>query len=303
MKKLKTALVGSVGSARVVLERMIACGSPPALVLSLDEESAEQVSGYVPIHLFAEQNGIPAEKFRKIGDARPVKLLRDLAPDYIFVIGLSQLVGEEVLSAAKCGVVGFHPTKLPKGRGRAAIVWQILTGVRDTACTMFLIDAGADSGPVLAQEPYTIEEGDYASDVGKKVLDALARLTDRVLEGLAAGTLAPVPQNDAEATYYLRRAPEDGRIDWNLPAAEILTLIRAASHPYPGAYSLYEGAHKVIFWRAELLENKRFVGFSGQIAQKCEDALYIVCKDGLLKVTDYTLCEEHRLLAGHRFYS
>ena len=300
---MRSVLIGSVQSSRVVLEELIAVGDPPELVFSLDEQYSENVSGYCPIHQIAAEHDIPYRKFRKISDAAYVEEIVRLQPDYIFVVGLSQLVDQRIISAAKLGVVGLHPTPLPKFRGRAAMVWQMLLDVRESAVSLFLIDEGVDSGPLLGQEPYFIGENDYATDMERNCLQALRVLCQRVLPQMRDGTIKPVPQNDAEATYLLKRGPEDGMIDWGLPIRDIHRLIRAVSMPYPGAFSHYDGKQLVTFWRAEIEENSRYIGIPGQIAEKDDTSFAVVCKDGLLRITEYSCDEPLRLLVGHRFRS
>ncbi len=298
---MRNVLIGSVNSSRVVLEELIAAGSPPELVFSLDESVSGPVSGYCPIHTLAESHEIPYRKFCKISDPVHIQEIQNIQPDYIFVVGLSQLVGEPILNAAKKGVVGLHPAPLPKFRGRAAMVWQMLLGLRESAISLFLIDEGMDSGPILGQEPFSIGNNDYAEDMERNALEALQRLCRRVLPQMQAGTLCPIPQNENEATYLLKRTPEDGVIDWNQPVADIHRLIRAASRPYPGAFSHYDGKQLVTIWRADMEENTKYIGIPGQIAQLDESGFFVVCKDGLLHVTDYSCEVPFRPLAGHRF--
>lgn len=298
---MKTVLIGSVDSSRVVLEEMIAQNFPPEIVFSLDEQYSTDVSGYSPIHELAEQNKIPWQKFRKINDLENIAILREIQPDYIFVVGLSQIVSRDLIDLAKKGTIGFHPTPLPKFRGRAALVWQVLLGVRESKVSMFLIDEGMDSGDIIGQEPYLIEKEDYAMDVTNKVMDALRRLLKRVLPEVKSNTLIPVSQNEGEATYLLRRIPEDGQINWQEPVRKVHTLIRAVSHPYPGAFSNYDGRHKVIFWQAEVLENTKYIGIPGQIASIEEGSLLILCVDGLLHVTEYENIDQAKLIPGHKF--
>ena len=297
---MNSVLIGSVGSSKEMLQAMIDVGFPVSCVFSLDESAAENVSGYEPIHKLAESEGIPYRTFRKINDQENVDAIRALAPDYIFVIGLSQLVKKEIIDAAKIGVVGFHPTALPKMRGRAANVWQVLLGVKDAKCSLFFIDEGTDSGDILGQEPYTIEETDYAVDVRRKIDEAAGILSRRVLKEMMDGTIHPWKQNEEEATYLLKRTPEDGLIDWDLPIKEIHTLVRAVSHPFPGAFGLYDGKHRLIIWRAEKLENKKYIGLNGQIAEIRDEYLDVVCRDGLLRITEWENVDGVRLFAGHK---
>lgn len=297
---MKSILIGSVGSSKKMLEAMIEVGFPITCVFSLDEGVSNLVSGYEPIHEIAAENGIQFKKFKKINDSENVKLIQSIEPDYIFVIGLSQLVSKDIIDLAKVGVVGFHPTALPKMRGRAANVWQVLLGVHNAKVSLFFIDEGIDSGDILGQEPYVIEDTDYAEDVRYKIDEAAGRLSLRVLRQIMDGTISPIQQNEDEATYLLKRCPEDGLIDWNLPIKDIHTLIRAVSRPFPGAFGMYDGSHKIIIWRAEILENNKYVGFNGQIAEITEGYIDIVCKDGILRVTDYLNIDSVKMFVGHK---
>jgi methionyl-tRNA formyltransferase len=298
---LKTILIGSVESSKIVLEEMIAQHFYPEMVFSLDEQYSAEVSGYFPIHEIAEKNNIPCRKFRKINDLEHINTIVELKPDYIFVIGLSQLVSKKLIQSAKLGTIGFHPTPLPKYRGRAAVVWQILLGVRKTKCSLFLIDEGMDSGDILGQEEYVIERDDYALDVTEKIGEALRSLLRRVLPQVMTGTLNPVKQNEEDATYLLKRIPEDGQINWNDPVEKIHTLIRATSKPYPGAFANYDRDHKVIFWRADVIENKKYTGIPGQIAYVEKDSINIVCGDGLLRLYEYDNIDNVKIITGHKF--
>ncbi len=270
------------------------------MVFSLDEKYSTNVSGYTPIHELAAEKGILYKKFKKISDAENIEIMHRMQPDYIFVIGLSQLVPQEMIDLAKKGVVGFHPTPLPKFRGRAAMVWQMLLGVHETKCTLFLIDEGMDSGDILGQEEYIIEDTDYAIDVRKKMLSALSRLSCRVLKQIMAGSIEPKKQNEKEATYLLIRRPEDGQIDWKAPCVDIHKLIRAVSHPYPGAFGMYDGKYKIIIWRAEVIENKKYIGIPGQIAEINNGSFDVLGLDGLVRVTDYENVDGVTLRIGHK---
>lgn len=298
---MKSILIGSVTSSQVVLEALIEAGCPPELVFSLDEAASEGVSGYYPIHKTAEVHGIPWRKFRKIGDPEYTEAIAALEPDYIFVVGLSQIIGEPILKAAKKGVVGLHPAPLPKYRGRAAMVWQMLLGLEESAVTLFFIDEGMDSGPILGQEPFLIGKNDYAEDMGRNCLAALRTLLRRVIPQLRDGTAQPIPQRKEDASWLLKRGPEDGAIDWDQPMADIHRLIRAVSRPYPGAFSHYDGKYLVTFWRAEMEENPGYIGFLGQIAEKNKESFSVLCQDGLLRVTEWSCEEPFRMFVGHRF--
>jgi methionyl-tRNA formyltransferase len=298
---MKSILIGSVGSSKIALQTMIELGFPLDVVFSLDEQYSKNVSGYEPIHKIAEQLGITYTTFRNINDENCISIIKQIQPDYIFVIGLSQLVGEEIIQSAKKGVIGFHPTPLPKFRGRAAIPWQILLGMEKSKASLFFIDGGMDSGPIIGQREYQIEQNDYASDVGRKCVIALEELLRIYLPKFLNNTIKAVKQDESQATYLLKRIPEDGCINWSEPVENIQCLIRATSYPYPGAYSMYKGKTKVIFWKADKLENNKYIGMPGQIAEIGENYIDVVCINGLLRIYEYSSEDTARFVVGHKF--
>ena len=291
-------LIGSVESSNIFLIKCIEKGFIPAHVFGLDEQYSENVSGFFPIYNTAENNGIPATRFKKINDE--TSKIKELEPDYIFVIGLSQIVNRELIACAKDCAIGMHPTPLPKFRGRAAIPWQIILGVKESAVSFFKITEGMDDGDILWQEPYYIDPDDYAFDVHQKVYEALGKAIGNLLNGLSKGTIKAVQQDHSQATYLLIRREEDGQVDWKQPIEKIYSLIRGASQPYPGAFSYYEGK-KVIFNRAEIIENSPYIGINGQIAKIDNGTIYIVVNDKLLKITDYTAEGKIRFVVGKKF--
>ena len=297
---MKSILMGSVVTSKIVLEEMIQIGFPVDMVFSLDEEFSKDVSGYYPIHEIAYSYGIPYKKFKKISTEENIELINKIQPDYIFVIGLSQLIDKRILDIPVKGCIGFHPTPLPKFRGRAAMVWQVLLGVHDTKCTLFMLDEGMDSGDIVGQEPYVIEDSDYAIDIEKKLCTALKVLVNRVLNEMMLGILVPRKQDESKATYLLIRRPEDGLIDWKESVQSIHKLIRAVSRPYPGAFGLYDGKHKIIIWRAEIKQNTNIIGIPGQICRIERDYFDVLGYDGIMRVTEFSNVDEVDIFVGHK---
>jgi methionyl-tRNA formyltransferase len=288
---MRVVFVGSVLSSFHALRSIIKVSSkyPIDIVgaFGLDKAFSVGVSDYYPIHEYAKENNIPFFTFKKINEEKTVSQIKDLAPDLIFVIGLSQIISKEILSIPKIGCVGFHPTPLPKMRGRAAIPWMILLGVKESAATLFFLDEGIDSGDIIDQEKYFIEEDDYAWDVYNKACVALETLVERNLPLLAEGKVTRIPQNEKEATYLSKRVPSDGLINWDNSSDSILRIIRATSRPYPGAYSFYKGK-KVIIWRASKPQNnERYTGLPGQIVDIVDGKIYVATGYGLLSIDEY----------------
>ncbi|CAM2938030.1 methionyl-tRNA formyltransferase [Salinicoccus roseus] len=300
MEEIKTILIGSVESSRIVLEEMVRHDYPPEMVFGLDEKYSENVSGYVNLSVLAEQNDIPSMTFKNINDASVVEQIRAIAPDYIFVVGISQLIREDIIGAAGKGVIGYHPTALPKYRGRAALPWLVLLGEQESKASLFFIDEGMDSGDIVDQETYMIGELDYAADVYHASNEALGQMLGRVLEKVRTDSVEARRQDHSRATYLLKRTPEDGRIEWVDSAEGIHRLIRATSRPYPGAFSFYK-EHKVIIWQASVQPNTQYIGIPGQIIRSDSESIDVLCTDGILRIEDYETDEDVQFIDGNKF--
>lgn len=297
---MKSIVIGAVNSTKNLIDVMIRLNMDISMVFSLDDAISENVSAYYPLHEYAEQKGIPYKKYRKINDDENIAIMKKINPDYIFAIGFSQLVSKKILDIPKKCVIGCHPAPLPYYRGRAVVVWQMLNGVTDSKITMFKIDEGADSGDIIAQEPFSIKPEEYAGELLERMDQIQIRLFEKVLPTLIDDTVKYVKQDDSLATYCLKRTPEDGAINWDKSADEIYRLIRAISHPYPGAFGMYDGKHKIVIWRAYLEKNNKYYGFPGQIAEVNENGMIVVLNEGLLVVTEYENVDSVKIFAGHK---
>jgi methionyl-tRNA formyltransferase len=278
-------LAGSVNSSFRTLQALIRHRMNLVGVLDLSPLRAANVSGYTRMDSLAQASDTPYLEFEDINAPRIVDAVRKWAPDVFFIVGLSQLVKDELLSIPRLGCVGFHPTRLPEGRGRAPVSWMTLEG-RPGAATFFQMNAGADAGPILAQEPFAVDPTDYASDVTEKLEAAIDAALDRWLPRLKRGEWKAAPQAEDRATFYGKRNPEDGLIDWNWGAGKIHALVRATSHPYPGAYTFIDN-RKCIVWRAEPEPKLPYRGVPGRIVHFEEGKGPLVqTGDGLLWLTE-----------------
>ena len=284
----KVVLAGSVNSSLLTLKALVRHRMRVAGVLGLAAAQSANVSGYTRMDALAREAGIPYAAFDDLNAPAIVEQVRRWAPDVFFIVGLSQMVKKDLLSIPRLGCVGFHPTRLPEGRGRAPVAWMTLEG-RSGASTFFKMNERADAGPILVQEPFPVTDADYSADVERKLEAALTIALDRWLPILKNGEWQAVPQDESKATYYGKRSPEDGAILWDRPAAEIQALVRAASHPYPGAFTFLEG-HKLIVWRAEVEKDLPFRGVTGRIVHqdKSKGAL-VQTGGGLLWLTEVEL--------------
>lgn len=177
------------------------------------------------------------EKISKINDY--ANEIESLSPDVIIVVGWSQILCEKIINSARIATIGFHPSELPKDRGRSVLAWQLSEGYEFGAVSMFCIDKGIDSGPIIAQEKFKIFPDDTIRNVLDKVYTICLNLTRTYLPLFIDGVICPIEQQAKLATYRRLRIKEDALITWNRRSRELYNLIRAVTLPYPCAYTLY----------------------------------------------------------------
>ena len=260
---LRIVLAGATSSTRLTLEALVRHQMPVVGVLEFRPDDPSGVSGFSRLDDVAERAGIPCVGFQNINAPETIAQIKAWQPDICFVVGLSQLVKAELLAIPRLACVGFHPTWLPRGRGRAPVAW-LVHDATPGAVTYFVMDEGADSGPILVQEPFAVHSTDDATDVTRAMELAIGRALDCWLPKLRAGEWNPQPQDDSQATYHAKRAPEDGWIDWSASAKDIHRVIRVATHPHPGAYTYFKD-HKLIVWSAEIETGYPIRGVIGRV--------------------------------------
>ena len=244
---MKFGFVTCVQLGLSCMEEIYRAGGVLDLAMSLPDDVATAKSGRVYLDAFCRERSIPLLKAPNVNDNAVVEAIRSHEIDWLFIIGWSQIAREEVLAAPRQGVLGMHPTLLPVGRGRAAIPWAILKGLPETGVTLFQLDHGVDTGPILAQQRIPLAADETATTLYTKVNAAHRALIRSVWPDLAAGTLRPQPQDDRQATVWPGRAPEDGAISSSMTVAEVDRLVRAVTRPYPGAY-VDDGGRRLRIW-------------------------------------------------------
>lgn len=184
-------------------------------------------------------------------DSEAATAIAAMAPDLIFSFYYRRMIPMAVLGAARRGAFNMHGSLLPRYRGKAPVNWAVLHGEARIGVTLHHMAARADAGDIVDQEGVSVGPDETAFEVMKNLVPAARRVLARQLDALKAGTAPQQPQDEALATYFSGRRPEDGRIDWRQPAATIKNLVRAVAPPYPGAFCS-SGSRKLMVLRARL---------------------------------------------------
>ena len=171
-----------------------------------------------------------------------VDRVRALRPDFLFSFYYRQLLKPPLLASAGRGALNMHGSLLPKYRGRVPVNWAVINGETVTGATLHYMTEKPDAGDIVDQLAVPILPDDTALDVFRKVTVAAEITLHRSLPALLDGTTPRQPQDLAGGNYCGGRKPEDGRIDWRLPAARIHNLVRGVAPPYPGAFTRLQGS-------------------------------------------------------------
>lgn len=262
------------------MEAVYDIGGALDLAVTLRDEQARSKSGRVYLDRFCAERSIPLLKVRNINDEESVAAIREAKLDWLFIIGWSQIARREVLESTRCGVLGMHPTLLPAGRGRAAIPWAILLGLEQTGVTLFKLDEGVDTGPIVDQIVIPLTSDSDAGELYKRVDAAHVQLMKSAFPLLRSGTVRLREQDESLATLWHGRTPDDGRIDLDGSVHDAERLVRATTRPYPGAFVERDG-RRTIIWKAE-------VEVPGV---QCGEGLRIAFHDGTLHCLDWEVAE------------
>ncbi len=239
--------------------RIVFCGTPSFAVPTLKHLLAQtdfeivgvitqpdrprgrgQEVSFSPVKEAALAANVAVHQPEKIRAPESEALLQKLAPDCVVIIAYGQIIPARLLPIPNLGWINLHASLLPKYRGAAPINWAIVNGETRTGVTTMRIDAGMDTGEMLLQREIEIGPQETAPELAARMSESGAPIMAETLRGLAAGSIAPKPQEHAKASYAPMLKKEDGRIDWKQPAKEIYNRMRGFA-PWPGAYTTFRG--------------------------------------------------------------
>ena len=198
--------------------------------------------------------------------------------NYLFIID------ENIINLSSGLSFNIHGSLLPKYRGRTPHVWAIINGEKETGITAHIIDKGCDTGPILEQVIVPIDLNDSGWDILDKFKKLYIPLIEKVLEKYSSNQLRMTIQDDENATFYSKRTPNDGIINWDWDSTKIVNWVRAQRYPYPGAFTYYfnkkiiiESASMALYKHDKNLKNGTII---------CINPLMIKCSDSAIRVNE-----------------
>nr|WP_321241071.1 bifunctional UDP-4-amino-4-deoxy-L-arabinose formyltransferase/UDP-glucuronic acid oxidase ArnA [uncultured Tolumonas sp.] len=211
-----------------------------------------------------------------------IERIQRLAPDVIFSFYYRNLLSQAILDLAPQGAFNLHGSLLPRYRGRAPANWVLVNGETETGVTLHKMTAKPDAGAIVAQQVIAIANSDTALTLHGKLRSAAESLLADTLPAMKAGNITLQPQDESKASYFGRRTPADGEIQWFKPAQEIYNLVRAVAQPYPGAFT-FAGDRKLLVWKASVVPARGGNHTPGTIISI--DPLQVACGKDILEIT------------------
>ena len=241
---MRIILIGQAAFAEKSLEKLVSNGHDIAAVYCpLDPPSGKSD----PVKQKAIALGVPVRQHKSLKAPAVRDEFIAYNADLAVLAFVTQIVPPQVFSVPKLGSICFHPSILPKYRGASAINWAIIKGESITGLTIFWVDQGIDTGPILLQKTVTIEPDDTTGSVYfNKIFPLGVEAIGEAVELIKTGNPPRIVQDESKANYDPICRDEHAQIDWSKPAQEVYNLIRGCD-PQPGAHTSYKGKMVRIF--------------------------------------------------------
>ncbi|MCE5333880.1 MAG: methionyl-tRNA formyltransferase [Desulfobacteraceae bacterium] len=280
------------------LRKLIEAGAPVRLVVTQPDRPSgrgRKISSPA-VKILAEETGIPVYQPERVRGPEVLERIRSRNAACAVVVAFGQILPQSFLDLFALGTLNVHGSLLPQYRGAAPIQRAILDGRERTGVSIMLLDAGMDTGPVLSQQEVRIDPRENFRSVHDRLSEVGADLLLRTLREWAAGSIAPRNQDDGLATYAPPLEKKEMRIDWHLPAKNIINTIRAFD-PVPGAYFHLSGKRVKCFSAAPFPWTG--TGEPGQVAGVSESGLIITCGDRqAISIGEVHMEGQRRMCAG-----
>jgi methionyl-tRNA formyltransferase len=289
----RVVFMGTPGFAVPVLESLAVVHQVIGVVTQPDRVAGRgRLLGLSPVKRVALEHGWPLIQPQSLRVPEAVAQIAAWNPEIIVVAAFGQILRQDMLDLPPHGCLNVHASLLPRWRGAAPVQAAILAGDAVTGVTIMRMDAGLDTGPILAQREEPIRADDTRATLKERLARLGAGLLVDVLPMVLAGELRLRPQPEVGVTYagQLRRA--DGLLDWSLPADELDRRVRAFN-PWPGAFTTWRG-YRLRVWRAVALPGWRGDAPPGTVVALADGAA-VVTGEGALRLEEVQLAGKRRM--------
>ncbi|MGB9294198.1 MAG: formyltransferase [Desulfobaccales bacterium] len=225
-----------------------------AVVTHADDPNEDR--WFASVRDLAFANYLPLYQPRDPNDPEFVAAMRALKPDFLFSCYYRLMLKRPLLEAPGQGALNLHGSLLPRYRGRCPLNWVLVNGESETGVTLHYMEERPDRGDIVAQIPLGIDPEDTAMTLFARMTAAAGAVMREAYPRLRAGAAPRSPQDQSQASYFGGRGPEDGLISWDKEAVAVYNLVRAVTHPYPGAFTHHrkgKKSRKLYIWAGKAL--------------------------------------------------
>ena len=280
---MNVVFMGTPDFAAASLRALLEGGYPVSGVWTRADAAAKRGMKLLPppVKVLALEHGLPVFQPKNLRGGETLEQLRALAPDVIVVAAYGRLLPKAVLELPKYGCVNVHASLLPKYRGASPISAAILNGETESGVTIMRMEEGLDTGPMLLRKRLPLLPDEAYGSLHDRLAALGAEALLEALPRLEAGTLEPVPQDEAGSCYASVVKNDDCKADFSLPAHSAACLIRAYD-PAPGAFARLGETRMKLFGAAESEGH----GAPGTILRCDKDGIHIACGRGAVRVAE-----------------
>lgn len=247
-----------------------------ACVCQPDKVGARGRIEYCPVKKFALSHNIPLYQFEKIS-RDGVEILTSLAPDIMVTAAYGQILSQQVIDIAPHGIINIHGSLLPALRGAAPIQYAVLQGLKTTGITILNTVRKVDAGDIILQKSLNVLPYETNGELFVRMAELGAEAVIEALDLIEQGKAVYTPQDEDKATFCSKITAEQEQINWNLPAEQVINLVRALN-PSPSAWTTWQGKRLKI--HALRLSEQVYQGVAGQVVEVTKKRLVVMCGDG-----------------------
>lgn len=282
--KSRILFIGSALSSKILLKK---CINLKLNVVGVCTKKFSKNHDFCDLKLEFKNTNLKFRYVDNINSPKNYNWIKNKKPDLIFCFGWSQILNKNIINLSKLNTIGFHPSELPKNKGRHPIIWSLALGLKQTASSFFIIkNQIPDSGNIISQKKVKINNYDNAKSLYIKIMKVACLQLNKIIKKISNKKNLNLKKNKF-SNQWRKRIYSDGMIDWRMTAASINNLVRALDEPYMHPHFYINNKEFKIFKSKIILDKDNIKTENiepGKILSKSKSTFDIKCGSGILRV-------------------
>jgi methionyl-tRNA formyltransferase len=285
---MRILFIGSANSSKFLLKK---CFELKLNIVGVCTQKKSRNDDFCDLKKYFKLNNNLSIYTKNINSYKNYLWIKNKKPDLIFCFGWSQILNKNIIKLAKKMTIGFHPSELPKNRGKHPIIWSLVLGLKRIATTFFIIkNENVDSGTIVSQKTILISKLENASSLYKKIITTSCSQLESFIKKIENNILLKFYlKKTKKSNYWRKRNYNDGRIDWRMSANSIYNLVRALSKPYNNAIFIYKNKEIKVL-KVKIIKKKNNFLINnlepGKILKKTHNYFDVKCGEGVIRVLE-----------------